>query len=254
MKKSALFVGALGLLSYLGVCILLYIFQRSLIYFPQPRSLGPTESAFVLTSNNEKIVVSTRPLSGKKALIYFPGNTEDPSSQLAKFAQEFPDRAVYLMHYRGYSGSTGKPTQEGLFKDALALYDLISKTHPEIMVIGRSLGSGIATFLASQKDVERLVLVTPYASVLGVAEKQFSWLPIKLLLKDPFESISYAARIKAKTLVLVAQSDNVIPRWSTDELIRSLPQELVSTLVLDGTDHNSIAQHANYYTNMKGRY
>jgi uncharacterized protein len=251
MKKAIIVFGSLGLLSYCGICLALYILQRSLIYFPQPRSLGPTESAIVLNSDKEQIVISMRPLSGGKAVIYFPGNAEDPSSQLAQFAQAFPDRAVFLMHYRGYGGSTGNPHQEGLFQDAVALYDLVSKSHPDVLVIGRSLGSGIATFLASQKKVERLVLVTPYASVLGIAEKQFSWLPIKVLLKDRFESTQYAPRIQANTVVLIAQSDSVIPRWSTDELVRKLPKNLVSISVLEGTDHNSIAQHPNYFRRMK---
>ncbi len=251
MKKAIIFFGLLGLLSYFGICLALYIFQRSLIYFPQPRSLGPNESAIILNSGKEQIVISTRPLSGSKAVIYFPGNAEDPSSQLANFAQTFPDRAVFLMHYRGYGGSTGNPNQEGLFQDAVALYDLVSKSHPDALVIGRSLGSGIATFLASQKKVERLVLVTPYGSILGVAEKQFSWLPIKFLLKDRFESTLYAPRIQANTVVLIAQSDSVIPRWSTDELVNALPKSLVSIAVLEGTDHNSIAQHSNYFRLMK---
>jgi uncharacterized protein len=251
MKKAIIVFGSLGLISYCGICLALYIFQRSLIYFPQPRSLGPTESAIVLNSGKEQIVISTRPLASSKAVIYFPGNAEDPSSQLAQFAKAFPDRAVFLMHYRGYGSSTGNPQQEGLFQDAMALYDLVSKSHPDVVVIGRSLGSGIATFLASQKKVERLVLVTPYASVLGVAEKRFSWLPIQFLLKDRFESTQYAPQIQANTVVLIAQSDSVIPRWSTDELVRALPKNLVSISVLDGTNHNSIAQHPNYFRQMK---
>jgi uncharacterized protein len=251
MKRTLSFVLAFAALSYIGICITLYFAQRSLIYFPQPRSLGATQSAMTINSGSEKIVVSVRRLLGNKAVIYFAGNAEDPSMQLAQFSKEFPDRAVFLMHYRGYGGSSGKPSQGGLFQDALTLYDLVSKTHPDVLIIGRSLGSGIAAYLASERKVERLVLVTPYASVLGVAQQQFPWLPIKWLLNDPYRSDEFAPKIKAKTLILIAQSDNVIPRSSTDELIRALPKNLISVSTLEGTDHNSIAQHPNYFKHMK---
>ena len=156
---------------YVGLCLLLFLTQRSLIYYPQPRH--NTDGVILLTvhNNGESILASTRPHDGDAALIYFGGNAEDVSLDLPEYAAAFPDWAIYMLHYRGYGGSTGKPTEQGIVSDALALFDLVHRQHSRVIVVGRSLGSGVAVQIAAQRPVERLVLITPYNTLVDAAAK-----------------------------------------------------------------------------------
>src|SRR4051794_36702305 len=94
-------------LLYLGACAVLYAFQGSLIYFPQPRSVGTATTILKLPVADAEVLVSVRPHDGREALLYFGGNAEDVSRNLPVFSQAFPDHAIYLLHYRGYGGSSG---------------------------------------------------------------------------------------------------------------------------------------------------
>ena len=99
----------------------LYLFQRSLLYFPQPRSVDSPAQTLHLPVSGAQLIVSTKAHAGRKALVYFGGNAEDVSASLASFSEAFPDYAIYLMHYRGYGGSSGAPSEAALNADALAL-------------------------------------------------------------------------------------------------------------------------------------
>ena len=103
--------------SYLALCVALLVFQRALIYFPQPATLDTP--SLTLDVADAQVQVSIRPHEGPKALIYFGGNAEDVSRNLPEFAEAFPDHALYLMHYRGFGGSSGSPSEEAIARDAL---------------------------------------------------------------------------------------------------------------------------------------
>jgi len=233
-------------LGYLGVCGLLYFFQRSLIYFPQPRSPVAGTTAITLRADGADVLVTTRAAGGAKALIYFGGNAEDASLSFPGLAAAYPDRAIYLMHYRGYGGSGGKPSERALVADAVALFDEVRARHEDILVVGRSLGSGVAVQLASLRPVARLILVTPYDSVLELATRQFPYFPVRWLLRDRFESSRYAERITAPTLVIAADHDEVIPRSRTDALLARFPRGVATFRVIAGTGHNSISESPEY--------
>lgn len=190
------------------LCLLLYLLQRQLIYFPVPAQL-PSADPLILQQQVE-IRVSRQPRVSSHALLYFGGNAEDVSVSLADFSTAFPDHAIYLMHYRGYGGSSGKPTEQALVNDALALFDQLQSTHSEFTVIGRSLGAGVAVQLAAQRPVSQLVLITPFESLSAVASQHFPFFPVKWLLKDTYHSASYAPIIQSPTLLLVAEQDEII--------------------------------------------
>jgi hypothetical protein len=113
------------LAGYLGICALLYVFQRSLIYFPQPRTYGGPLTTATLARPGVPVSLSVRPHQGPKALIYFGGNAEDVSRNLLGFSAAFPEHAIYLLHYRGFGESPGKPSEEAIHADALALFDQV---------------------------------------------------------------------------------------------------------------------------------
>ncbi len=231
---------------YAALCGALVLFQRKLIYFPQPRALAAAESAVVLQVPDARLVISTRPKAGPKAVLYFGGNAEDVSASLPEMAATFADHAVYLMHYRGYGGSGGQPTEAALVSDAVALYDQVRADHTDITVVGRSLGSGVAIQLAGLRPVARLVLVTPYNSLQELAAQQFPVFPVRWMLRDKFESWRVAARLDTPTVLVLADNDEVIPRASSDALLANFQPGVAQLRVLAGTGHNSIAQHPDY--------
>ncbi len=196
---------------YIAACAALYFFQRSLIYYPQPSISGPA-NRMNLRSGDVDLVISIRERPGPAAVIYFGGNAEDVSASLPELSQAFPDRALYLMNYRGYGGSAGSPSETALHNDALALFDMARANHQDIVVVGRSLGSGIAVRLAAQRPVSRLVLVTPYDSLQELAATQFPIFPVRWLLSDKYESHRHAPGIAAPTTIVLAEHDEVIPR------------------------------------------
>lgn len=239
-------------LVYLGLCGALFVFQRNLIYFPQPRSPVAGASTFTLASDGERVLVTARPRSGPNALLYFGGNAEDVSYNLPGLSAAFADHAVYLLHYRGYGGSTGKPSEAALVADALALFDKVRAEHRNIVVVGRSLGSGVALHLASVRPVARLVLVTPYDSLLDLAAQQFPYFPVRWLLLDKFESWRYAQHVAVPTLVVAAEHDEVIPRASTRSLYQRFRPGVASFKVVAGASHNSISDSPEYLPLLSG--
>lgn len=230
---------------YLGLCGVLFINQRNLIYFPQPRSIS-SGTTLMLSAEGAQVLVTTRERSGPKALLYFGGNAEDVSYNLPALSNAFPDHAIYLMHYRGYGGSSGTPSEIALFADALVLFDKVHADHQNIVVVGRSLGSGVAVHLASLRPVARLVLVTPYDSLQELAAQQFPYFPVRWLLQDKFESWRYAERITIPTLVVAAEHDEVIPRSNTEALYKHFRVGVASFKVVAGTSHNTISESPEY--------
>jgi pimeloyl-ACP methyl ester carboxylesterase len=233
-------------LAYLALCALVFFQQRSLIYLPQPRALGESRSAQWLQADGVRLQLSVRERPDAPALIYFGGNAEDVSLSLDELAQALPDHALYLLHYRGYGGSEGSPSEAALFADSLALHAHVARRHPRVSVLGRSLGSGVATYLASQRQLQQLVLVTPYDSIASMAKTQFPWLPVDWLLQDRYDSIERAPAIKAPTTLLVAERDEIIPTSSSRRLFDAFERGTAELHLLRGAGHNDIGLHPQY--------
>jgi pimeloyl-ACP methyl ester carboxylesterase len=246
MSRTLVLLVAIPTALYLVLCAALFMFQRALIYYPQPRAFGTAETLLRLPLDDAQVLVSTRPHDGSKALIYFGGNAEDVSRSLPLFAQTFSDHALYLMHYRGYGGSSGSPSEEAIARDAMTLFDKVYAEHPHIAVVGRSLGSGVAVRLASYRPAAKLLLITPYNSLQELAARQFRWFPVRWLLKDKYESWRYAEHITVPTRLIVAEHDEVIPGSSTQRLYSHFAKGVATLQVIPGTGHNSISDSPDY--------
>ncbi|HXD41699.1 MAG TPA: hypothetical protein VN649_14120 [Ramlibacter sp.] len=238
---------------YVAVCAGLFFFQRSLIYYPQPGGLAGADSRMKLAVDGAELQLSVRPHGGPNAVIYFGGNAEDVSAGLPEMSAAFPDSAIFLMHYRGYGGSSGAPSEQALQQDALVLFDEVHRDHPDVVVVGRSLGTGVAIRLATQRPVARLVLVTPYDSLQDLAAAQFPLFPVRWLLADKFESNRYAPLVSVPTTIVAAEHDEVIPRWSTDRLHVRFGEGVAKFIVLPGTGHNTVSAHPLYWEALRGQ-
>lgn len=246
VARGLVWLLAIALCAYVVVCALLFLFQRSFIYHPTPASVDTATQTTSFQREGADLVVSIHSDAGSHAVLYFGGNGEDVSQSLPLLVEAFPHTAIYALHYRGYGGSTGKPTEKNLVADGIALFDAIHKEHEDITVIGRSLGSGIAIHVASLRPASRLVLVTPYNSILELAAERFKFLPINLLLRDKYESWRFAPRISVPTTIIAAENDGVIPMPSTQRLLAHFKAGIVSFIVISDAGHNDISDHPEY--------
>ena len=237
--RQALLILLVPAALYAALCLLLFLTQRSQMYFPVRESAVPGATPMLFEAEGAQVKVWTVERPGRAALLYFGGNAEDVGASIGTFADRLPGHSLYFVNYRGYGGSTGQPSERVLVDDAVALYDRLHARHAEISVLGRSLGSGVAVQLAAERDIERLVLVTPFDSMVGVARAHFGWLPVGLLMLDRYDSASRAPAISAEALVVIAEEDEVIPRARSEALVDAFPAR-PRVVVLEGARHNEI--------------
>lgn len=237
--KHIVVAGSVASSVYAAVCGFMYLTQRKHIYHPNPSMDAPTSD---LDVPGAKLKITDHVIPGEKALVYFAGNSSSVGLAKKALQEMFPGRSLYLMNYRGFGGSTGKPTEQNLHSDAAALYEKVRASHSDIAVMGVSLGTGVAIKLASEKEVSRLVLVTPYDSLLAIAIKKMPRIPVKWLLVDKFESWRYAPQVKAPTTLLIAGKDNVVPAWSGEQLATRFSPNVVKVVRFPDDEHHTISK------------
>ncbi|WP_292663742.1 hypothetical protein [Nitratifractor sp.] len=233
------------LLLYLAATLSLYLWQRHLLYHPSHSTAA--REGFSLGEGNEKIWIETRHPGHPCALLYFPGNSEDYWDFPDELARHLPECTLYFLHYRGYGASAGHPSEAAFFADALRLYDYVAPRHRQIVAFGRSLGSGIALYLASRRSLDALILTTPYDSVLNVGKEHYPLFPVSLLLKDRFDSRRYAATVQAPTLVLLAGKDRIISRRRSEALLHAFKWIRPRVVDIPEAGHGDIVEAPAYF-------
>jgi len=190
-----------------------------------------------------------RPRQGETpcpSIIYYGGRSEEVS-WLQGAVKWFPKHAVLFLNYRGYGESEGKPSEAGLFADGLAQFDWLAAqpgVDPDgIVLVGRSLGTGVASYVAANRPAARVVLITPYDSLLAVARRRFWFTPLSLLLRHKFRSVEYAKTNTQPCLALLAEHDDVVPEEHTLRLMAAWAgaKELVR---IPSTNHINIPYQA----------
>ncbi|MDX1296485.1 MAG: hypothetical protein R3302_09455 [Sulfurimonadaceae bacterium] len=234
------------LLAYAVFCILLFILQRQMIYFPTSEVSVAGVPHIVLDSGEARIKVWTLNPHRERAIIYFGGNAENVAYNVDDFKTMFPAHTVYLVNYRGYGGSSGSPSESALYADALLTYDHFSKSHSSVSVMGRSVGSAVATYLASERDVGRLLLITPFDSAVSVGKRLYPIFPIGLILQEKLDSKSRADRIEAETMIIGTKDDEIIPYANTKALAESFSKTKLTVVELSEVGHNTIQLHPAY--------
>jgi uncharacterized protein len=213
----------LASLGYLGGLAVLYFKQREFI-FPVPQTVRTTPEAagfpeaeehVLTTADGEKIIVWYVPAkSGHPVVIYFPGNGDFLAGSVGRFRGITADgTGLVALSYRGYAGSSGQPSEQGLLLDAAAAYAFASARYSadRIAVWGFSLGSGVAVAVAADHPVGKLILEAPYTSIADVAASHFRIVPVRWLLRDRFHSDERIARVTAPLLVMHGERDLTIP-------------------------------------------
>ncbi|WP_415406400.1 alpha/beta hydrolase [Sulfurovum sp. CS9] len=246
MKNFLMAFIKLVLFVYITFGILLFINQRDILYAPTAKTNHVFDEV-IFHNDKESISVIVVNDKKEKAILYFGGNGDTIARSAFAFDRFFPDHTVYLVNYRGYGGSSGEPSEKGIYSDALAIFDQIRSKHNDISVLGRSLGSGVSTYLASKREFEKLVLITPYDSAQSMVQERFPMYPMSILLKDKYDSVGRVKDIKSKTLILIAGDDNVILMKHTKQLIEAFPSLKVEVKIIEGVGHNTILRDDRYY-------
>jgi len=214
--------GFAGLAAYAGVVLLLYLMQRRLLFFPSAEHVSPQAAGFdsarerqLTTSDGETVIAwYVPPREGSLLVIFFHGNADTLAANVERHRNLVADgTGLIALSYRGYAGSSGRPSEAGLHRDADAAYAFAATQVPSdrIVVWGHSLGSGVAVRLAARRAIAGLILEAPYTSAADIAAMRFWFVPVRLLMKDPFYSDRYIGDVTAPVLVLHGARDDVIP-------------------------------------------
>lgn len=239
-----------------SLCLLLFVFQDRLIFHPRPNDQRLVREwlphRVEIPAGNSTIEgwwAKNRDAPTAITVLYFGGNAEDVL-YTATTAPLLEARQVLVTNYRGYGANTGRPGQDALFEDALAVYDYAvgqaQVDSQEIVLMGRSLGTGVATWIAANRPVRAAILVTPYDSILMVAQRHYGFAPVHWLLRHRFPSDELARCATVPALMIAGERDFIIPPAHATRLHEAWAGEK-ELYILKGAGHNNIEQHPDYY-------
>lgn len=248
LKRIAIGVVSAGVLAYLAVLGMLYFFQRD---FQYDRSGRMFELSETLLTNAELVNIPSAdgstvtgwyapPSADRPVILYFRGNAQSFSREHERYEQFVQDGYGFLaFDYRGFPGSPGEVTEENILADALAVYDWLKAKNFPILLWGRSLGSGPATYVASKREAEALLLETPFLSAVAVALDRYGFLPVGLLMNDQFPVNEWILNVKEPVFVAHGTGDKTIG-YTHGERVYALAPNKAGIWIEPGADHSDL--------------
>jgi fermentation-respiration switch protein FrsA (DUF1100 family) len=228
---------------YVGVAAVLYVKQRSLMYFPDtvhtaPAEAGLPEATEVPLTTADGVHITAwfaAPQGDKPVIVFFHGNGGSLRYSVARFRQLIgAGTGLVALEYRGYGGNEGSPSEAGLIADGEAAYAYAAARYPagQIVLWGQSLGSGVAVAVAADKPVGRIILEAPFTSTAAVAAIRYWYIPVSLLMKDQFHSDRLIQKVTAPLLILHGVKDQVVPYAMGERLfeLANKPKHIVRFL------------------------
>ncbi|MGA7429279.1 MAG: alpha/beta hydrolase [Xanthobacteraceae bacterium] len=246
-------VVAIAFVLYVALAATVYFAQRSLMYFPDTAHVTPADAG--LPEANEVLLTAAdgtqihvwhvAPRDNKPVIIYFHGNGGSLPGRVDRFRRLIKDGIGLVgVEYRGYGGSGGTPTEQGLIADAQAAYAFAAARYPvsQIVVWGESLGSGVAVALAAEKPVGRVILEAPFTSTEAVGARHYWYLPVRFLMKDQFRSDERIGKVTAPLMIMHGVLDRTVPYAMGEEMfeLANKPKHIVR--FLDG-GHEDLDSH-----------
>jgi hypothetical protein len=239
----------------------MFEFQTNLIFpvhavpaaGPWPRG---AERLTLKTADGETLVgihiPADRQSNDRTLILGFGGNAWN-GQDVAEYLHElFPDHEVVAFHYRGYAPSTGSPSGDALVADAPLVFDLgVERLKPtRVIGVGFSIGSGVAAQLASKREVDGLILVTPFDSLKALAQSMYPWLPIGPLFQHQIDAAGALQDNRVPVAVIAAARDQIVPPERTDALRKRIPH-LVFDRTIAGCGHNDIYARSDFQEAMR---
>jgi hypothetical protein len=219
----------IGLAFYAVLATVLYVAQRSLMYFPDTAHVVPAEAGLPeaeevpLTAADGVHVTAWHvpPRDAKPVIVYFHGNGGALRFRVARFRRLIADGVgLVALEYRGYGGSAGSPSEQGLIADAQAAYRFAAGRYPsqQLVLWGESLGSGVAIALAAERPVGRMIVEAPFTSAVALGARHYWYLPVSLLMKDQFRSDLRIGKVTAPVMIMHGVHDRVVPYAMGEQL------------------------------------
>ena len=242
---------------YLSAAGGMFLLQRSLQYFPThrdpaPETLGLTgvTRESLATPDGETLVLWLAPPAGDKPVILFlHGNGGEIADRADRFAfYQSHGYGVVFLSWRGYGGSTGKPSETGLLIDTKTAYDHLRAkgiAADYIILVGESLGTGPAVQIAAQNPLGALVLEAPYSAAVDIARAQYPWLPVGMLMLDQYRSRDHIAKVRAPILILHGEGDQVIP-YTSGKYLYTLANQPKTFHPLGDAGHEALSDPATW--------
>jgi len=221
------------------------VFPGALMEFSSPDLAGfpGAERVEAATGDGEVLrgwFIRSNKRGPRPLLIYFGGNAEEVTANAPLFGSMLDSWSLLLVNYRGFGQSTGKPSEDALFRDALHLYDMFASrkdvSKDSIVAMGWSLGTGVAVYLASERPAKGVILASPYDSITSLARRYHPGVP-SFLVKHKFDSISRAPGVNAPVLVAMGTEDGIIPLEYSMRLAKAWGGR-TETIELKGAQHN----------------
>mgnify|MGYP001214301289 FL=1 len=208
---------------YFLILVFLYFYQRNLLYHPNENNYSEDkisveiENVKIKTSDNIELLgwYHEKNLKDFKTLIFFHGNAGSLENRIHKL-NHFRDMNInfLIIAWRGFSGNKGNPSEQGLYEDGKSAIDWLIKkgvSEKNLILYGESLGTGVATHLAQNKNYAGVILETPFTSMIDAAKKFYPYIPVKLLLKDKFENYKKIKNINSPILIMHGEVDQLVP-------------------------------------------
>lgn len=255
LRRIGLTALALLIGGYVVMTVAGFFLQRSLMYsrdatFTQPRVPGADIKVHrIVTSDGERLVAwYLPPKQGQPVVLFFHGNNGHLQTQSDRFERMAKAGVGFLaISYRGYAGSTGAPTEDGLHEDARTAYAWLAARYPaqDIIIHGFSLGSGLAVQLAAEKPARALILEAPYTATVDLAAERYPWAPIRLLMQDRFLSRDYIGKVRMPILIVHGDADRSIP-FRQGEALYGLAHGQKTLVRMVGSDHLTLTRDGLY--------
>ncbi len=236
--KMLLFI----VLLYVGATYMLYSTQDKKIFLKsRVKDCNLTAAKSVTFKTSDNIVLDGAFIEHAKNLplvLYFGGNASNAKCFIERVASKIDSYNFIAFNYPGYGKSQGNPSQKKILQYALELYN---KYHPDI-VAGRSLGSAVATYLASKEKVEKLLLITPIDSIRNIAKNKFGYLPVDFIIKHPFDADRWMPNVEADVAVLLVSNENIVPKESVKNIISKI-KHLKFKKVIEGVNYSNLFEY-----------
>ena len=213
------------LVIYTSLLLLLFIFQRNLMYHPDENNYSgdklevDIKKVKIITSDGLDLLgwFHKKNLKRFKTIIYFHGNAGKLENRIHKL-NHFKDMDVnfLIIAWRGFSGNDGKPSEESLYIDgnsAIKWLKNLGLSEKDIIIYGESLGTGVATEIAKSNDFAGLVLETPFTSMIEAAKNFYPYIPVRILLRDKYENDKKIKNINIPVFVMHGEADQIVPFW-----------------------------------------